>query len=103
MHSAPPGPRVHSLHCVHPSAPRFRTLVHALPYIWHTWICCPAGYEQFILGGEIAMVAIFVEQARLCNVNDQVQHWAAGGDVTAAQSLNASPRASIATAPPART
>ena len=33
------------------------------------------------------MVAVFVEQARLCNVFDQVQHWAVGGggdDVAAA-------------------
>jgi len=37
-----------------------------------------AGYEQFILGDEIAMIAIFVEKARLCNVRDEVSHWAVG-------------------------
>jgi lipid-binding SYLF domain-containing protein len=50
---------------------------HALP-------CHLSGYEQFILGDEIAMVAVFVEQARLCNVFDQVQHWTVGGDDCAA-------------------
>lgn len=37
------------------------------------------GYEQFIVGEDIAMVAIFVEQARLCNVKDEVSHWAVAG------------------------
>lgn len=47
------------------------------------------GYEQFIVGENIAIVAIFVHTARICNVRDEVQHWYAGqGDSTAA-----SPRA----------
>lgn len=41
------------------------------------------GYEQFIVGEDIAMVAIFVEQARLCNVKDEVSHWAVTGGVGA--------------------
>lgn len=67
-----------------------------------------AGYEQFILGDDIAMVAIFVSQARLCNIRDEVSHWTPTATTTAAATaVQASSAASTATAvsaaPPAKT
>lgn len=35
-------------------------------------------YPQFIVGKDIAILVIFVGEARICNINDQVTKWTAG-------------------------
>jgi hypothetical protein len=32
-------------------------------------------YPQFIVGDDIAILCVFVSEARICNINDQVTHW----------------------------
>ena len=33
------------------------------------------GYEQFIVGKDIAVLAVRIEKARICDINDKVKHW----------------------------
>lgn len=33
------------------------------------------GYSQFIVGDNVAIVAVYVESARICDVKDRVRHW----------------------------
>merc|ERR1712107_261532 len=35
-----------------------------------------SGYEQFILGPDIAVLAVKVLSARICNIRDEVDRWA---------------------------
>lgn len=35
------------------------------------------GYEQFIVGDQIAIIAVRIKRARICNINDQVSEWVA--------------------------
>eukprot|EP00588_Corethron_pennatum_P007486 CAMPEP_0194292562 /NCGR_PEP_ID=MMETSP0169-20130528/45918_1 /TAXON_ID=218684 /ORGANISM="Corethron pennatum, Strain L29A3" /LENGTH=108 /DNA_ID=CAMNT_0039040773 /DNA_START=363 /DNA_END=689 /DNA_ORIENTATION=+ len=32
-------------------------------------------YAQFIVGNDIAILAIYVKSARICDINDNVSHW----------------------------
>ena len=32
-------------------------------------------YEQFIVGDDVAILAVYVESAKICNVKDEVRHW----------------------------
>jgi hypothetical protein len=51
-------------------------------------------YEQFIVGENIAILAVHVEYAKICNVKDEVKHW------TASDSSNSpSPKISAAQSP----
>ena len=36
------------------------------------------GYDQFIVGDDIAVLAVRIEKARICDINDKVKHWNAG-------------------------
>jgi hypothetical protein len=35
------------------------------------------GYDQFIVGEDIAVLAVRIEKARICDINDKVKHWSA--------------------------
>jgi len=35
-------------------------------------------YKQFIVGEDIAILAVHVEYAKICNIKDEVKHWHAG-------------------------
>jgi hypothetical protein len=32
-------------------------------------------YAQFIVGSEIAVIAVEIEKARICDIKDQVSYW----------------------------
>ena len=43
------------------------------------------GYEQFIVGPDIAVLAVRIEKARICDINDKVKHWSVENGYVASQ------------------
>ena len=43
------------------------------------------GYEQFIVGKDIAVLAVRIEKARICDINDKVKHWSVENGYIASQ------------------